>query len=167
MRWLVAGLLISSSLAGGCRAGDLHDGFDSGSSDPASWSFGKFVGGYPSRQVQPLFPGSGGTAGAISIVTTDADGGNDCPLEEMPAGGCQRVLAEPAPAVRLLRFGADGLEFQLQFWIQDPQNGQSNVRSDVNVAMLKGLRAAGIDIPYPQRVVHVVQSPPVDASAAG
>lgn len=106
MRWLVAGLLISSSLAGGCRARDLHDGFDSGSPDRASWSFGKFVGGYPSRQVQPLFPGSGGTAGAISIVTTDADGGNDCPLEEMPAGGCQRAELQVAKSAAL-PYGAD------------------------------------------------------------
>lgn len=96
MRWFVAGLLIASGLAGGCRAGDLHDGFDSGSADRAVWSFSKFVGDYPTRQVQPLFPGIGGTAGAISIVTTDADGGNDCPLEEMPAGGCQRAELEVA-----------------------------------------------------------------------
>ncbi|PRH87301.1 hypothetical protein C5L14_11775 [Labrys okinawensis] len=106
MRWLIAGLLISSSLAGGCRAGDLHDGFDSGSADPTSWSFGKFVGGYPSKQVQPLFPGSGGTAGAVSIVTTDADGGNDCPLEEAPAGGCQRAELQVAKK-QALPYGSD------------------------------------------------------------
>ena len=98
------------------------------------------------------------------LLTTDVAVGYESDPDQVQsvllaaAGGCQRVLAEPAPAVRLLRFGADGLEFQLQFWIQDPQNGQSNVRSDVNVAMLKGLRAAGIDIPYPQRVVHMVTS---------
>jgi small-conductance mechanosensitive channel len=69
-----------------------------------------------------------------------------------------RVIAEPAPGVRLMRFGPDGLEFQLQFWIQDPQNGQSNVRSEVNLAILKGLRAAGIAIPYPQRVVRLVNA---------
>lgn len=106
MRWFVAGLLISLALAGGCRAGDRHDGFDSGSADPALWSFGKFVGGYPSKQVQPLFPGSGGTAGAVSIVTTDADGGNDCPLEEMPAGGCQRAELQVARSAAL-PYGSD------------------------------------------------------------
>jgi small-conductance mechanosensitive channel len=74
------------------------------------------------------------------------------------ARGSARVIAEPEPAVRLMRFGADGLEFQLQFWIQDPQNGQSNVRSEVNLAILKGLRAAGIAIPYPQRVVRLVNA---------
>ena len=41
----------------------------------------------------------------------------------------------------------------------EDNNGQLNVRSDVNVAILKALRAHGIDIPYPQRVVHL-QAPP-------
>jgi small-conductance mechanosensitive channel len=66
-----------------------------------------------------------------------------------------RVLKEPGPAAHLVKLGADGLEFSLLFWIADPANGQSNVRSDVNVRVLEGLRAAGIDIPYPQRVVHM------------
>jgi small-conductance mechanosensitive channel len=75
------------------------------------------------------------------------------------ARGVARVIADPEAAVRLQRFGADGLEYQLQFWIQDPQNGQGNVKSDVNIAILKGLREAGIGIPFPQRVVHLTQQP--------
>lgn len=67
-----------------------------------------------------------------------------------------RVIADPAPAARLVKFGADGLEFTLLFWIADPHNGQMNVRSDVNLHILKSLREAGIEIPFPQRVVHVV-----------
>ena len=74
-----------------------------------------------------------------------------------------RVLAEPAPSARLSKFGADGLEFCLLFWIDDPANGQINVRSDINLRVLKAFREAGIDIPYPQRVVHLV--PPAGAAA--
>ena len=66
-----------------------------------------------------------------------------------------RVLRDPEPGARLVKFGADGLEFSLLFWIEDPSNGQLNVRSEVNLRILKALREAGIDIPYPQRVVHV------------
>ncbi len=76
-----------------------------------------------------------------------------CLLES--ALSCSRVIADPAPAARLANLGSDGLEFQLLFWINDPENGQLNVRSDVNIAVLRALRAAGIDIPYPQRVLHV------------
>ena len=71
------------------------------------------------------------------------------------AAATPRVLADPAPGARLARFGADGLEFTLLFWIADPANGQLNVRSDINLRILQALRDAGIDIPYPQRVVHV------------
>lgn len=65
-----------------------------------------------------------------------------------------RVLAEPAPSVALSTFGADGLEFTVVYWIDDPQNGQLNLKSDINRAILKALQARGIEIPYPQRVLH-------------
>ena len=84
------------------------------------------------------------------------------------ASGTERVLAEPGAAARLVKFGNDGLEFTLQFWIGDPGNGQLNVKSDVNLRILKGLRAAGIDIPYPQRVVRLEgrEAPYIAASAS-
>ena len=66
-----------------------------------------------------------------------------------------RVLREPAPSASLSAFGADGLEFTLGFWIADPENGALGLRSQINVAVLQALRAHGIDIPYPQRVVHL------------
>jgi small-conductance mechanosensitive channel len=66
----------------------------------------------------------------------------------------ERVLADPAPAVQLSNFAADGLELTVTFWIRDPENGQGNVRSSVNLAILDLLTAQGIDIPYPQRVVR-------------
>ena len=65
-----------------------------------------------------------------------------------------RVLKDPGPEVRLAHLGSDGLEFSVLFWIADPQNGQLNVRSEVNFAVLRALRGAGIAIPYPQRVVR-------------
>ncbi|OPF63159.1 mechanosensitive ion channel family protein [Hydrogenophaga sp. H7] len=66
-----------------------------------------------------------------------------------------RVLREPAPSAALSAFGADGLEFTLGYWIADPENGQLNLRSDINLAVLAALRTHGIEIPYPQRVVHM------------
>jgi small-conductance mechanosensitive channel len=69
-----------------------------------------------------------------------------------------RVLKDPEPAAHMVKFGADGLEFSLFFWIQDPANGQLNVKSDVNLRILQSLREAGIEIPFPQRVVRVISS---------
>ena len=67
-----------------------------------------------------------------------------------------RVLAEPAPDAQLNQFGADGLEFTLSYWITDPENGQGNLKSAINLQILRSLRTHGIEIPYPQRVVHSV-----------
>ncbi|MDR7304798.1 mechanosensitive ion channel domain-containing protein [Rhodoferax saidenbachensis] len=65
-----------------------------------------------------------------------------------------RVLRDPAPSISLANFGADGLEFTVGYWINDLENGQGNLRSDINLVILRALRTHGIDIPYPQRVVH-------------
>ncbi len=70
-----------------------------------------------------------------------------------------RVLPEIGPTVQLSAFAADGLELTVVFWIGDPHNGQGNVRSDVNLVVLHTLNAAGVTIPFPQRVVHRADAP--------
>lgn len=67
----------------------------------------------------------------------------------------ERVLRDPGPSVALSAFGADGLEFTLGYWIGDPENGQLNLRSLINRGILRALREHQIEIPYPQRVLHV------------
>ncbi len=80
------------------------------------------------------------------------------PLIEAAVARVDRVLADPAPKVQLVAFAADGMELLVNFWILDPENGQGNVRSEVNLALLAVLGAHGIEIPYPQRVLH--RTPP-------
>lgn len=70
------------------------------------------------------------------------------------AAAQERVLAEPGPSVVLLAFGADGLEFRLGYWISDPENGSDNLRSLINLDILRLLREHQIEIPFPQRVIH-------------
>jgi small-conductance mechanosensitive channel len=79
-------------------------------------------------------------------------------LLEAAARAQPRVLAEPAPAAQLSQFGPDGLEFTLCYWIVDPENGQGNLRSAVNLEILRSLRAHGVEIAAPQRVFQI-QSP--------
>lgn len=70
--------------------------------------------------------------------------------------GVPRVLKDPPPSVLLSNFAADGLELTVGFWILDPENGQGNVRSDVNLAVLGTLNSLNIEIPFPQRVMRTV-----------
>jgi small-conductance mechanosensitive channel len=72
-----------------------------------------------------------------------------------------RVIADPGPAVFLQAFAADGLELFVAFWIADPENGQGNVRSNVNLAILRTLADADVEIPYPQRVLHSIAKEPL------
>jgi small-conductance mechanosensitive channel len=90
----------------------------------------------------------------VVSVAYDSNVEQVCELLLQAALTQARVLREPAPAVYLSNFGADGLEFTVGYWLGDVEKGQLNVRSDVNRAVLAALRANHIEIPYPQRVVH-------------
>ena len=72
----------------------------------------------------------------------------------MAASAQPRVLVDPAPSVVLLAFGADGLEFRLGYWMADPEKGSDNLRSLINLDILRMLREHRIEIPFPQRVIH-------------
>ena len=67
-----------------------------------------------------------------------------------------RVLRDPEPVSRLMQFGDHGIDLELRFWIADPQNGVNNVRSDVNRAIWRHFKEAGITIPMAQREVRIV-----------
>lgn len=71
-----------------------------------------------------------------------------------------RVLTDPAPVARLLKFGDNGIELECRVWINDPQQGVNNVRSDLNLNMWRKFREAGITIPFPQRDVYIKQNVP-------
>ena len=65
-----------------------------------------------------------------------------------------RVMHEPGASVLLSAFAADGLELTVSFWIADPDNGQANVKSAVNLVVLRLLDESGIEIAYPKRVAR-------------
>lgn len=68
-----------------------------------------------------------------------------------------RVLKDPAPAALLTSFGENGLNLELLAWIGDPEQGKLNLNSELNLAMYRNFRANGIEIPFPQRDVRIVQ----------
>jgi small-conductance mechanosensitive channel len=87
------------------------------------------------------------------------------PLLETAIGAVPRVIGDPPPSVQLSAFSADGMELVINFWIRDAENGQGNVKSDVNLAVLEVLNREGIEIPFPQRVVRAIVSSAKDGDA--
>ena len=71
------------------------------------------------------------------------------------ASKIDRVLEDPKPVCQLKDFGDHSIDLELRFWIKDPQNGISNVSSAVRLAIWDAFQADGIEIPFPQRVVHM------------
>jgi small-conductance mechanosensitive channel len=65
-----------------------------------------------------------------------------------------RVLADPACTAQLARLGPDGLELTIGFSISDVAYGEGNLRSDVNVAILRCLNEAGVEVARAPAVVH-------------
>lgn len=67
----------------------------------------------------------------------------------------QRVLDTPAPVCLLSGFGDSSVDFQIRFWINDAQNGLANVRSDVLMNVWLKFKEHNIEIPFPQRDLHL------------
>lgn len=66
----------------------------------------------------------------------------------------EEILKEPAALALFAGFGDSSLDFKLLFWIPRADN-RFIVHSQVNVAVNDALKAAGIEIPFPQRDIHL------------
>jgi small-conductance mechanosensitive channel len=75
-------------------------------------------------------------------------------LEEV-ARSHPRVLKDPPPTGALTSFGESGVDLELWIWVNDPERGVTNVRSELNRAIWQAFKRAGITIPYPQRDLHI------------
>ncbi len=68
------------------------------------------------------------------------------------------ALAAPAPRVRFRLFGESSLDFELLVWIAKPID-RGRVKHELNCAVYKALNNNNIEIPYPQRDLHVRTMP--------
>ena len=66
-----------------------------------------------------------------------------------------RVLKEPKPVCLVKGFGDSAVNLELRLWINDPRNGVSNVKSDVFLRLWDKFHEHGIEIPFPQRDLHL------------
>jgi potassium-dependent mechanosensitive channel len=66
----------------------------------------------------------------------------------------QEILSAPAPQVFFMGFGGSALDFQLLVWIAQPSR-QLVIKSDLYFAIEASLRDRGIEVPFPQRDLHI------------
>lgn len=71
-----------------------------------------------------------------------------------------KVLKDPAPSALLTRFAESGIELELGFWIEDPVSGTLGLRADLNLEIWRAFQRAGLEIPYPQQVLHFASPGP-------
>ncbi|MGB8516390.1 MAG: mechanosensitive ion channel domain-containing protein [Gallionella sp.] len=67
-----------------------------------------------------------------------------------------RVLAHPEPNVFLKSFADSGINLEMGIWINDPEEGQMGLCSEINLEIWRKFKQAGIEIPYPQREVRII-----------
>jgi small-conductance mechanosensitive channel len=63
------------------------------------------------------------------------------------------VINNPKPEAYFLGFGESALNFELRFWTY--QEDWFRLKSDVAVRLVKALREANIEVPFPQRDLHI------------
>ncbi|NGX15039.1 mechanosensitive ion channel domain-containing protein [Wenzhouxiangella sp. XN24] len=66
----------------------------------------------------------------------------------------EKVLEDPEPAALFLGFGDSSLDFSLRAWTDD-FNNYLTIKSDLTLAVHDALYESGIEIPFPQRDLHL------------
>jgi small-conductance mechanosensitive channel len=104
---------------------------------------------YSSRDVRVKVP--------VSVAyRTDVDLAERLMLQATRAA--PRVLDHPAPSVRLIALGDNGIDYEIRLWIDDPEDGIGNVRSDVLKGVLTLFRENHIRLAQPKFEIRVRES---------
>ena len=89
--------------------------------------------------------------------------GNRCQLLPVKGLAAARehpaTLKDPAPDAFLEKFGDSTIDFQLVVWSEEMSYRPRRFRSDLNFAIERKLREAGIVIPFPQRDIRIISTP--------
>ena len=105
---------------------------------------------YSSRNVRIRIP--------IGVAySTDLDLAQKLMIEA--ASKPSRVLKEPSPSVWLKSFGDNSVDHDILVWISDPEDGVGNIQSEILNRLWKLFRENEIEIPFPQRDLHIRTMP--------
>jgi hypothetical protein len=107
-------------------------------SEVVNWSHGSPV----SKLSLPVGVAYGSDLGRVRAALLEA------------ARGHPLALRDPRPQVDFVRFGSDAVELELEVWTAEPQR-QEELVSDLGFRIDAAFRRAGVEIPFPQRDLHV------------
>lgn len=96
--------------------------------------------------------------------TSDLDAVLRC-LYEVAAEN-EQVLKDPEPLVHFIEFGDSSWNMKMRCWIEDPKL-HWRIRSALNCAVVRKFRENGVEIPYPQRDLHLRSAVPLPIQEAG
>ncbi len=69
-------------------------------------------------------------------------------------GGIEKVSKDPPPQVGIQKFGDSSIDIGLRYWV--PSKRYFLTLYEVNLAVYKNLKEGGVEIPFPQRDIHIV-----------
>ena len=81
--------------------------------------------------------------------------GSFLPLMQLPP---RTRMEDPAPGISLSRFGPDGYELDLGFWIADPENGQGGVVSEINKKVYALVQSGTVKLGFPSVDTRLLDS---------
>ncbi len=97
---------------------------------------------------------------SISIgVAYNTDVENAMKLCVEAAARCRRVLKQPKPMCLLRGFGDSSVDLELRVWLGDPEDGVANISSEILLEVWKSFQEHQIEIPFPQRDLHIKSMP--------
>lgn len=84
-------------------------------------------------------------------------------------GSCALVVPSPAPEVHAVAHGDNAVQFDVRYWSRSDQATVNRAQDQVVTAVKYALDAHGIEIPFPQRSLHLERAPAslLDALSAG
>ncbi|WON84472.1 MULTISPECIES: mechanosensitive ion channel family protein [Chromobacterium] len=71
-----------------------------------------------------------------------------------------RVQQDPAPRGFVTLFADSSINLELGFWVADPENGFMGLKSDLNMAIWRLFQQHGIQMPFPQREIRILNDKP-------
>jgi len=73
-----------------------------------------------------------------------------------------RILENPQPVCLLKGFGDNSIDLELRVWINDPEDGVGNVCSQVRRRIWRLFKDQEVEIPFPQRDLHLRSAVPIE-----